>query len=65
MALKSKSKVAAKLINSNQIPELFPPVQYAFYGNTITRYKQKIVKKVPHLTLTYLGDPKTGHNLGS
>ena len=46
MAFISKTKVAAKLINSSQIPELFPPVQYAFYGNSISRYKQKIVKKV-------------------
>ena len=53
MAFKSKSKVAAKLINSSQIPELFPPVQYAFYGNTITRYKQKIVKKVLNITLNH------------
>ena len=49
MAFKSKTKVSAKLINAAQIPELFPPVRYAFYGNTITRYKQKMSKKVRNI----------------
>jgi hypothetical protein len=33
------AKNAAKLVNATKIPELFPPVQFAFYGNTITRYR--------------------------
>lgn len=39
------AKNAAKLVNATKIPELFPPVQFAFYGNTITRYRQKLLKK--------------------
>lgn len=39
------AKNAAKLVNASKIPELFPPVQFAFYGNTITRYRQKLLKK--------------------
>lgn len=45
------AKNAAKLVNATKIPELFPPVQFAFYGNTITRYRQKLLKKkVTHIS---------------
>ena len=40
------NKGAAKLVHASKIPELFPSVKFAFYGNTITRYRQKLLKKV-------------------
>ena len=61
------AKNAAKLVNASKIPELFPPVQFAFYGNTITRYRQKILKKKvvsSYMLISFLiGQSKIRHNI--
>lgn len=41
MAVKSSTK----LLQASKISELFPAVQFAFYGNHITSYKQKVTRK--------------------
>lgn len=33
-------------LNTKYIREIFPKVKFAFYGNHIDRYNQKIIRKV-------------------
>lgn len=43
MALKQQS---TRLLRAGHLQELFPPVEFAFYGNHINRYKERLANKV-------------------